>query len=283
MATQFIFHTAVTRDLDGLRDYFCSGRSGGIESHFGVGGKWGNSLTEDGRLEQWRDTSEQADANRTANVRALSVETTDNAPARAADIELWTPKQVDTLIRLGRWAADVHGIPKRICRNPRDPGFGWHAMWDNTQYEYSDGSTPWTPSAGKECPGPKRIAQLKNVILPAIFSGTTPREEGLSMADVQDILVALADLKTTVNNASRLIRVGDEAGPDDTHDYSSIEGVTYKVERLENLVRMLMYGDARSPVPDTHDDLSMEGLTQRLARVEADTAELLRRVPAPPV
>lgn len=103
------------------------------------------------------------------------------------------------------------------------------------------------------------------------------------MADVQDILVALADLKTTVNNASRLIRVGDEAGPDDTHDYSSIEGVTYKVERLENLVRMLMYGDARSPVPDTHDDLSMEGLTQRLARVEADTAELLRRVPAPPV
>jgi hypothetical protein len=181
--TQVIFHTAVMRSLMALEAFF-SGPSGGIESHLGVGGKWGDGGLMDGAARQWRDTEEQADANRTANRRpdgtgAISIETTDNAP-----------KQADTLVRIGRWARVAHGIPARICRSPADPGFGWHGMWDNTQFELSDGSTPWTPSAGKECPGPRRIAQLRSTVLPRIFATIDPGQE--DEVTKQEFLEALA-------------------------------------------------------------------------------------------
>jgi hypothetical protein len=211
--TQFIFHTAVMRDLFDLQDFFCSGRSGGVESHFGVGGKWGRSLAQDGMARQWRDTEEQADANRTANVRAISVETCDNAPRFAADIEEWTPKQVQKLVQLGRWALATHGIPARVCRTPDDPGFGWHAMWDNTRFELPDGTTPWTPSAGKQCPGPVRIAQLKRDILPAIFADAEPAPQLSKESDMPFILRADGDraLKLVVGGQAQSISNDDRS------------------------------------------------------------------------
>lgn len=210
--TQFIFHTAVMRDLFDLQDYFCSGRSGGIESHFGVGGKWGRSLAQDGMARQWRDSEEQADANLRANLRpdgtgAISVETCDNAPRFAKDIEEWTPKQAAKLVQLGLWARTTHSIPVRICRTPDDPGYGWHAMWDNTRFELPDGSTPWTPSAGKECPGPTRIAQLKTVILPAIFAGTQLEDDMTA-----DEHAALLEVQSDVNKILQAMNIG--SGPE---------------------------------------------------------------------
>jgi hypothetical protein len=162
--TQFIFHTAVNRSIMSVERYFCSGASGGIEAHFGVGGVW--APNENGKLRQWRDTGEQADANFRANLRpdgtgAISVETADNAPPTAAQIEPWTRAQVNTLVALGRWVHDKHGVPLRVCRNPDDPGYGWHAMWG--------APSSWTPIAGKECPGPVRIAMLETIVLPRIF------------------------------------------------------------------------------------------------------------------
>lgn len=161
-----IFHTMVGY-LTSTDRYFRSGASGGIESHFGVGGKWGGDATAglDGAIWQWRNTTEQADANLDANDFAISIETADNAPASASDLQPWTPKQVVSLIRLGRWLAETHDIPKRIVTSWDDPrgGFGWHAMWGAPSH--------WTPSAGKVCPGAARIKQLKEVVLPAIFSG----------------------------------------------------------------------------------------------------------------
>jgi len=201
-ATQVIFHTAVVRDLVDLRNYFCSGRSGGIESHFGVGGKWGRDPDQDGAVEQWRDTAEQADANRSANRRpdgsgAISIETCDNAPRFPADIEPWTLKQVASLIKLGNWAHRTHGIPLRICRSPDDPGYGFHGMWDNTRFELSDGTTPWTPSAGKVCPGARRVAQLKTIVLPAIFAGTEPPEDDMPLnVDDKNWIEGRLDLHT---------------------------------------------------------------------------------------
>jgi hypothetical protein len=174
----FIFHTMVGY-LTSTDRYFRSGASGGIESHFGVGGKWGTDLPAglDGVIWQWRDTSEQADANLHANDFAISVETADNAPRSAADLAAWTPKQVAALIRLGRWARATHGIPPRICRTPTDAGFGWHAMWG--------APSPWTPSSGKVCPGARRIAQLRTVILPAIFAADAPPVEDDDMTPDQ--------------------------------------------------------------------------------------------------
>lgn len=244
--TQLIYHTAVMRDLIGLRNYFCSGRSGGIESHFGVGGRWGTSPDQDGQVEQWRDTEEQADANRTANRRpdgtgAISVETCDNAPQLPSQIEPWTPKQVAALIRLGRWAHEHHGIPLRICRSPDDPGFGWHALWDNTRFEYADGSTPWTPAAGKVCPGPARIEQLKTIVFPAIFAGTDPEDDDMYDADAEKRL--FARIEAAERRTARYVDHGDAdtTGSDDHHERirSDIANLAQTVAALVDAVNQL--------------------------------------------
>jgi hypothetical protein len=52
-------------------------------------------------------------------------------------------------------------------------------MWTGTGYMLSDGTSTWTPSRGKVCPGAERIHQLKTIVLPAIFSGTAPQEDDL--------------------------------------------------------------------------------------------------------
>jgi uncharacterized protein (TIGR02594 family) len=57
-------------------------------------------------------------------------------------------------------------------------------------------------------------------------------EGGLSMADVDDILKKL-------DNMSRLIRVGDQVGGGDPHDFSSLEGVAKKVDAAQADIRWL--------------------------------------------
>jgi hypothetical protein len=55
---------------------------------------------------------------------------------------------------------------------------------------------------------------------------------GLSMADVDDILKKL-------DNMSRLIRVGDQVGGGDPHDFSSLEGVAKKVDAAHDDINWL--------------------------------------------
>jgi hypothetical protein len=55
---------------------------------------------------------------------------------------------------------------------------------------------------------------------------------GLSMADVDDIMKKL-------DNMSRLIRVGDEAGEFDSHDFASLEGVTMRVDAARKDINWL--------------------------------------------
>jgi hypothetical protein len=57
-------------------------------------------------------------------------------------------------------------------------------------------------------------------------------EGGLSMADVDDIMKKL-------DNMSRLIRVGDEAGEFDSHDFASLEGVTMRVDAARKDINWL--------------------------------------------
>ncbi len=75
-ATQVILHVAVSEG-ESLYDFFAH-RSGGIESHFYV--------RRDGTIEQYRDTAFEADANYTANSRAISIEASKRAckPSSAA-------------------------------------------------------------------------------------------------------------------------------------------------------------------------------------------------------
>ena len=157
--------------------YFRSGRSGGIESHFGVGGPW-EGASYDGQVWQWRDTLEQADANYHANDFAISIETSDGGDSSRP----WTPKQLAALVRLGNWLADTHQIPRRVCPAWDQGGFGWHVMFG--------APGEWTPVA-KECPGPVRIRQLRDIVLPAIFAGRQLEADDMFEQTDRDKLAAI--------------------------------------------------------------------------------------------
>jgi hypothetical protein len=141
-ATQVILHTAVAK-ASSLYGYF-SRADVTVESHFYV--------NQTG-VEQYVDTARQADANRNANVRAISIESWDNADPEHTP---WTETQMDLLVDLVAWSCRTHGIPVVKCAGPNGPGIGWHSMWG--------APSPWTPVPGKTCPGGPRIAQMPELI-----------------------------------------------------------------------------------------------------------------------
>jgi hypothetical protein len=191
--TTGIFHTMVGT-LPSVDDYFRSGRSGGIESHFGVGGPW-EGTHYDGLVYQWRDTREQADANFRANGFGVSIETSDGGdPDRP-----WSPKQVDALVDLGRWLAAEEKIPRRICPAWNAGGFGWHTMWG--------APSEWTP-VSKTCPGPVRIRQLQQIVLPAIFADHPPEEDDVTEQDLNRIFTRIEEAERRV---ARYVDHGDAA------------------------------------------------------------------------
>lgn len=148
--TQAILHVAAT-SADSLLDYFRF-RSGGIESHFYI--KW------DGTIEQYRDTAYEADANWLANPRAVSIETQGWANGT------WNKRQIRSLKRLLLWLHETHpNIPLVPCTGPYGPGVGYHTMWG--------APSEWTPVA-KSCPGPNRIIQFNDELVPWMDSVTNP-------------------------------------------------------------------------------------------------------------
>lgn len=164
-ATQVILHVSAS-EARSLFDWW-NATGNDLESHFHV--------ARDGYAEQYIDTARSADANYLANRRsdgtgAISVET-QGADAGGP----WSAAQLDRIVAILRWAHTVHGVPLRLCPGPDEPGIGWHVMWG------APGA--WTPAAGKVCPGPARIAQIKNVILPRLLRGTPATTEEDDMAD----------------------------------------------------------------------------------------------------
>ena len=165
--TQFIVHSIVApwtpqRTYEYWRD------STNLESHFGLG--------YDGSLGQYIGTETRADANAAANRRAdgtgaVSLESASNLQAS----DPWTPAQVESLIRLGVWLHEKHGIPLRICRTADDPGYGYHRL-----------HSAWNPD-GHACPGDARVKQFKEVVFPGIVARATgqitdPQEDDMPTA-----------------------------------------------------------------------------------------------------
>jgi hypothetical protein len=155
--TQFILHSIAApwtpqRIFEYWRD------STNLESHFGLG--------YDGSLGQYIGTQTRADASMYANRRpdgtgAVSIESASNLQ----HTDPWTDQQVETLIALGVWLHQQHGIPLRVCRTWDDPGYGVHRMFP----QWSDGGTA--------CPGDARTAQFHDVVFPGIVaraSGAVP-------------------------------------------------------------------------------------------------------------
>lgn len=145
----FIIHTMIGY-LSGTDAYFRSQGYTGTESHFGVGGSWDG--THDGEVWQWQDLAHTADAQYEGNAIATSVETSDGA----RDGVPWTTKQVEAIIKLGVWWCKQTGNPARMVQAPTERGFGWHAQF-----------RVWN-KAGHNCPGPVRLKQYKEQVVPEI-------------------------------------------------------------------------------------------------------------------
>ncbi|MFB0617212.1 N-acetylmuramoyl-L-alanine amidase [Streptomyces sp. AGS-58] len=137
-----------------------------LESHFGLG--------YDGSIAQYIGTQTRADANAAANRRAdgtgaVSLESASNLDAS----DPWTDQQVETLIRVGVWVHQEHGIPLRLCRSADDPGYGYHRMF-----------AAWNPN-GHTCPGDARVRQFREVVFPGIVARangqTQPPKEDTDM------------------------------------------------------------------------------------------------------
>lgn len=162
-----ILHVDAMNSLS-LYAYF-NGPSGGIESHGHV------QLL--GGVEWYRDTGREADANHKANsfIRDgkrygfISVETQGFGDGE------WTPAQIESIKDLILWAHKTHGVPLRVCPDPYSGGVGYHTMWG--------APAEWTP-VSKSCPGPKRIKQFYDVIVPWM-DAVAAAEAGPSPKDVQ--------------------------------------------------------------------------------------------------
>jgi flagellar capping protein FliD len=214
-ATQVIMHSMAspgTTPQDLIRHWSQPGTP--LESHFIVG--------RDGRAWQLVDTGRSADANYRANRRpdgtgAISIETEDNIGS--PDTLPWTSAQIDTLVRLALWAARVHGIPRRRCRTPSDPGQGYHTMFG--------APSAWTP-VSKTCPGTIRIRQFNQTVLPAIVAGSAGG--GLSVADANSLERHLDVIQGKIERTFN--QVNEKTGALENH----VEKVEGKVEKTFNQV-----------------------------------------------
>lgn len=139
---------------DSLYDVFQN--RGGIESH--------GYVRFTGVIEQYRDTTYEADAQSAGNswvdggVRhgLLSWET------EGVCGELWTPKQIAALKYIIAATKAVHPIPLRVCPTPTSGGMGYHAMFRE-----------WNPN-NHSCPCKERIVQFHDVIVPYITQLSHP-------------------------------------------------------------------------------------------------------------
>lgn len=153
-----ILHTDAGNSAS-LYNYF-NGPSGGIESHFHIPKK--------NPVEQYRDTAFEADANLQANsflrngkrYGFISVET------QGLATDPWTDYQLAEIKKLILWARKTHPlIQLRVCPGPFDAGIGYHTLFGSPG--------PWTPVA-KSCPGPLRIKQFNQVLVPWFKTAAAP-------------------------------------------------------------------------------------------------------------
>lgn len=143
----------------------------GPESHFGIGGPWGDS--REGEVLQWLDTMYQSDAQMDGNRRTISIETADNFPQDASDILPWTPAQLKSIVEVTAWACRTHDIPAVLVPDSRAGrrGIAYHRL--GSEHSRGVGTVPgflvqggerWSSARGKECPGPARISQMPEIV-----------------------------------------------------------------------------------------------------------------------
>jgi hypothetical protein len=266
--TTIIDHSIVGSALGAW--YFFRDRTG-IESHFIVRGA--PSGSQDGRIWQLMDTGRRADANRNANAFAISIETEDNGDP---DHFPWSRAQLESLRWLHAKLRAVHPtIPRRRCPSPAGGGLGHHTMWG--------APSPWTPVAGKTCPGrPVRVRQWEQILLPAFINGTT--EEEFIVASREELRSELMHMCKVLTQGEHTSLWNSQTGSAfDLAHWPSLASLRLDLlERLRlHLYRLLkgqnsVYSEATQPDNEPQENLA--DLKERLVRLERKIDQLL----APP-
>jgi hypothetical protein len=235
---QMIFHSlAAPWTIKRMAEYW---QSTNLEAHFGV--------DYSGAVGQFVDTYVRADANYGANARAISVETASNVK----NTDTWTPEQVRSLISLGAWAHETHGIPARVCRTHDDPGFGVHRLFPQ-----------WAKGGSTYCPGDARFRQFHDVILPGIVRATTKDDD---MPTPQEIAVAVWDhgisdrYRTDDKGAPRLIPARALQAAEDGHYDRLLREITELRVVVDKLV------DDRGEVAREAAKAALAGLAEALRK-----------------
>ena len=235
-----IVHTMVGY-LHSTDTMFRAGGYDGTESHYGIGGRWGSDASRDldGVIWQWQDRGRQADANLAANPTAISIETADNAPVRAADIARWTPAQAEALVTLLTWecSAEAHagcpsswtchgrGIPASLVPDSRPGRRGVAYHRQGVDPWRVSGGQRWSPSRGKECPGPARITQLTSEIIPAVRA----RQKGETMPLTKD------DVRLNWTGVKVVVNENDPTPDDPTPNWTPAQALAKADTKLDNL------------------------------------------------
>ncbi len=160
-----LVHTCVG-SFEGTDGYFRSGKTAS-NSHFLTGGY--------GEIRQLGDTAFRSAANADGNHRSITIENADMGPGFAAwntrdggAVPAFTPQQVEANARICAWAHLAHGVPLAAAdtSRPNARGVGFHRLGCDP-YRVPDGER-WSSAYGKVCPGPRRIAQIPQIIARAI-------------------------------------------------------------------------------------------------------------------
>jgi hypothetical protein len=107
------------------------------------------------------------------------------------------------------------------------------------------------------------------------------REAVAALLSGEDIILDAAT-KAYFDQQFELVRVGDRAGgsADDTHDFSSIEGVRRRVDRLAGLVELLRTGDNPDPGGgDTHPQ-NLDTIYKQNEAVQSELAAIKEELAA---
>lgn len=178
-----------------LYGYF-SEKSGGIESHF--------HIPKEGQPEQYRDTGREADANLKANSFVVngkrygfvSIETQGFGSGE------WNAHQLDEIKKLLLWLSRTHDFSLRRCPAWNKSGVGYHTMWG--------APSEWTPVA-KSCPGPDRVKQFNNVLVPWFATAGKPTAPP---AQEEDVALTQAEINAVATAAANAVWAKVLGNPD---------------------------------------------------------------------
>jgi hypothetical protein len=178
----------------------------GTESHFGVGGIWGGDKTRelDGVAYQFQDTDFTADANFEGSWHIISIETADNAPDKPEDILPWTHKQEMKIVELIVELCKMYNIPPVLIPDTKPGRRGLAYHYQGVPPNLVAGGERWS-KAGHVCPGPVRVEQFKNRIIPEVQARLQEHDMPLSAEDKSWIKDTIRAVVLSVLEAEKIV------------------------------------------------------------------------------